>query len=129
MTCRPFSRGQSRSSAFAFNGRIGKTDGKGAHRVEQVGGHECDRQSEDGDAGIARWIETQRVAEVEIESDQTPAFGTTGFDEPVVSGRRQAFLHHRGDVVSRRPQDVRSAVAEVLVELDLQDDASRGTST
>ena len=97
--------------------------------AEQVAGHGLGQQSEDGDAGVTRWLEAQRVAEIQVESDQTPAFGTTDFDEPVIAGRRQSFLYHRGDVMSSRPQDTRSPVAEVLIELDLQADVSRGTST
>ena len=113
----------------ACNRRIGKPDGKGTDRIEQVTGRGLERQSENDDAGIARRIEAKRVAEVQVKSDQALAFGTTNLDQSVIGGRSQSFLYHRSDGIPCCPQNLRTPVAETLVELDLQADASRGTLT
>ena len=54
---------------------------------------------------------------------------TTDLDQFVIAGRRQSFFDHCGDGMACCSQNLRTPIAEILVELDLQADASRGTST
>ena len=78
---------------------------------------------------MERRIETQRVTEVEVKGDQALAFGTADLNQPVIAGRGLSFLYHGCDGVPRCSQNLGTPVAEILVELDLQADASKGTST
>ena len=78
---------------------------------------------------MARRVEAQRVTEVQVKSDQALALGTTDLDQFVIAGRRQSFFDHCGDGIACCSQNLRTPIAEILVEFDLQADASRGTST
>lgn len=73
--------------------------------------------------------EHQRVREVEVERDQATPFVSARLDQRPVRRARHRLLDHCRDIVTGVAQQIRASGTEVFVELDLQAECFRGTST
>jgi len=87
------------------------------------------REPEDGNPGIVTRHENKRVGEIEVEGDKAATFLAAAFDQVAVLRAGQRLLENRADIMSRRSEDFRAAVAEVLIELELHAAGSSGIST
>ncbi len=87
------------------------------------------RQAQDGDAREVCGVVAKRIAEFEIESDETPVFLPASLDDLIIAGRAEVLAVDRGDVVAGGFEKGQSTMAQVLVELELQRGLPSGTST
>jgi len=67
--------------------------------------------------------------EVEVEGDKAATFLAAVFDQVAVFRAGQHLLENGADIMPRRSEDFRAAVAEVLIELELHAAGSSGIST
>lgn len=86
-------------------------------------------QTQNSDARVLPRSIAKRVAEFEIESDETSSFLTRSLDDLIVAGRAETFLADGRDIVIGGSKKGMGSMAEVLVELELQWRSLRGTST
>jgi len=103
--------------------------GEYAQRTFEVCGFGPATESNDHQARVVFRREHERVAEIEIEGHETAALGMADPREVLVAGPAQILTRHRSHVVPGRSQDLGTSPSEVLVELQLYQDATACTVT
>ena len=101
---------------------------EGRHAGDQGSRSPTTRKPEKCNPSVARRIVEQRVAELRIERDETPAIVAANLNEPLVIGSLQLLLRDGGDVMTGNSKRFAVTLADVLVELDLQESRTIGTS-
>ena len=97
--------------------------------MREIRGFGLSTESNDRQARVVCGPEHERAAEIEIKGHETAAFGMANPREVLVAGPAQVLTRHRGDVVPGRSQDLGTSPSEVLVELQLHQDATARTFT
>ena len=78
---------------------------------------------------VIRRPENQRVAELQIQGDQAPAFRSAHFDHRAVRRSPHALFRHRCHIMVSLAQHLDGDPSKILVQLQPQSAVSNGIST
>jgi hypothetical protein len=105
---------------MSFDGRPAERCDRGACGLLDLVASGSASDAQHDDAGPGRWVEAEGVREVQVERDERAALLNADLVERVVGCAHQSLLVDRGHVVTGTAEQLSGAVAEVLVELELQ---------
>ncbi len=94
---------------------------EGSSSLLEVTNRRLSRKTQHGDALVVGSPVPERVAKLEIQGDKAAVFLSRGHDNLVITGGAQALFVNRGDLVAGLFEELLDSVAEILVELDLQE--------
>jgi hypothetical protein len=84
---------------------------------------------EDDNAGASFRRESQRVGEIEVQTDQASLPGATRLEEPFIGGATEFFFGHRFNIMSRVSERILRSATQIPVEFELHGTISIGIST